>query len=91
MYVYCVVCYCVTAAPYVKSVGCVFAYRYTLGDDSECPMDYDTSLLLKFFLQKIQRNYNRNFMLSRWESCIIKARRAVIDALIATVTLSVKL
>ncbi len=46
MYVYCVVCYRVIAAPYVRSVGHVFAYLYTLDDDSECPMDYETSLLL---------------------------------------------
>ncbi len=39
-YVYCVVCYCVIAAPYVRSVGHVFTYLYTLDDDSEHPMDY---------------------------------------------------
>ncbi len=49
-YVYCVVCYRVIAAPYVRSVGHVFANLYTLDDDSECPMDYDTSLLHKCFL-----------------------------------------
>ncbi len=48
-YVYCVVCYRVIAAPYVRSVGCVFAYSYTLDDDSERPMDYETSLLPKVF------------------------------------------
>ncbi len=42
-YVYCVVCYHVIVAPYVRSVGHVFAYFYTLDDDSECPMDYETS------------------------------------------------
>ncbi len=47
MYVYCVVCYCVTVAPYVRGVGHVFAYLYTLDDDSERPMDYETSLLPK--------------------------------------------
>ncbi len=38
MYVHCVVCYRVIAAPYVRSVGHVFAYLYTLDDDSERPM-----------------------------------------------------
>ncbi len=49
MYVYCVVSYRVIVAPYVRSVGHVFAYLYTLDDDSERPMDYDTSLLTKVF------------------------------------------
>ncbi len=53
MYVYCVVCYRVIVAPYVSSVGHVFAYLYTLDDDSECPMDYETSLLPKVFPSKI--------------------------------------
>ncbi len=43
------VCYRVIVAPYVKSVGHVFAYLYTLDDDSERPMDYETSLLPKVF------------------------------------------
>ncbi len=42
-YVYCVVCYRVIVAPYVTSVGNVFAYL------SERPMDYETSLLPKVF------------------------------------------
>ncbi len=49
MYIYCVVCYRVIVAPYVRSVGHVFAYLYTLDDDSERPMDYETSLLPKAF------------------------------------------
>ncbi len=49
MYVYCVGCYCVVVAPYVRSVAHVYAYLYTLDDDSECPMDYETSLLSKVF------------------------------------------
>ncbi len=48
-YVYCVVCYCVIVTPYVRSVCHVFAYLYTLDDDSERPMDYETSLLPKVF------------------------------------------
>ncbi len=32
---------------YVRSVGHVFEYLYTLDDDSERPMDYETSLLPK--------------------------------------------
>ncbi len=48
-YVYCVVCYRVIVAPYVTSVGHVFAYLYTLDDDSKRPMDYETSLLPKVF------------------------------------------
>ncbi len=48
-YVYCVVCYRVIVVPYVRSVGHVFAYLYTLDDDSEWPMDYETSLLAKLF------------------------------------------
>ncbi len=48
MYVYCEVCYRVIVAPYV-SVGHVFAYLYTIDDDSELPTDYKTSLLPKAF------------------------------------------
>ncbi len=48
-YVYCVVCYRVLVAPYLRSVGHVFAYLYTLDDDSERPMDYETSLLPKIW------------------------------------------
>ncbi len=50
-YVYCVVCYRVIVAPYVRSVGHVFAYLYTLDNDSERPMDYMRLLYsLQFFL-----------------------------------------
>ncbi len=49
MYIYCVVCYRVIVATYVRSVGHVFAYLYTLDDDSERHMDYETSLLPKVF------------------------------------------
>ncbi len=45
MYVYCVVCYRVIVAPYVRSVRHVFAYFYTLDDDLERPMDCVTSSL----------------------------------------------
>ncbi len=38
-----------TVAPYVRNVDHVFAYLYTLDDDSERPMDYETSLLPKVF------------------------------------------
>ncbi len=48
-YVYCAVYYHVIAAQYVRSVGHVFAYLYILDDDSERPMDYETSLLPKGF------------------------------------------
>ncbi len=48
-YVYCVVCYRVIVSPYVRSVGHVFAYLYTLDDDSLHPMYYETSLLPKVF------------------------------------------
>ncbi len=41
-------CY-VIAAPYVRSVGDVFAYLYTLNDDLECPIYYETSLLPEVF------------------------------------------
>ncbi len=44
-----VVCYRVIVAPYVRSLGHVFAYLYTLDDDLEHPMDYETSLLSKVF------------------------------------------
>ncbi len=46
MYVYCVVCYHVIVGPYVRSVG---RHVFTLDNDSECPMDYETSLLPKVF------------------------------------------
>ncbi len=49
LYVYCVVCYRVIVAPYVRSIGCVFAYPFILDDNSERPMDYETSLLPKVF------------------------------------------
>ncbi len=49
MYIYCVVCYRVIAAPYVWSVDHVFVYLYALDDDSERPMDYDTALFAKMF------------------------------------------
>ncbi len=49
MCVYCVVCYRVMVGPYVRSVDHVFAYLYILDDDSEHPMDYETSLLPKVF------------------------------------------
>ncbi len=49
MYVYCVVCYRVITAPYVKSVGHVCAYLYIIDDDLERPMDYETSLLPTVF------------------------------------------
>ncbi len=56
-YVYCVVCYHVIVAPYIRSVGHVFAYLYTVDDYSERPMDYETSLLpkvcLRFALAKL--------------------------------------
>ncbi len=41
--------YHVIVAPYVRSVGHVFAYLYTLDDDSERPMDNETSLHPKVF------------------------------------------
>ncbi len=49
MYVCCVNYNLVIVAPYVRSVGHVFAYLYTLDDDSERPMDCETSLLPKVF------------------------------------------
>ncbi len=48
-YIYCVVCYHVIVAPYVRSVSHIFAYLYTLYDDLECSMDYVTSLLPNVF------------------------------------------
>ncbi len=62
MYVYCVVCYRVIAASYVRRVGHVFAYLYTLDDDLECPMDYETSLLPKVFPQRHARCKNCFYM-----------------------------
>ncbi len=56
MYIYCVVCYRVIIAPYVRSVDNVFAYLLTLDDDSERPMDYETSLLPKLFPTIISHN-----------------------------------
>ncbi len=49
MFIYCMVSYHVIAAPYVRSVGHVFAYLDTLDDDSERSIDYETSLLPKVF------------------------------------------
>ncbi len=37
------------AAPHVRSVGHIFTYLYTLDDDSDCPMDYETLSLSKVF------------------------------------------
>ncbi len=56
-YVYCVVCYRVIVALYVRSVGHVFAYLDTLDDNSERPMDYETSLLPKVFLSSISQHF----------------------------------
>ncbi len=57
-YVYCVVCYRVIVAPYIRSVGHVFTYLYTLDDNSERPMDYETSLFPKVFpLDHIQGRF----------------------------------
>ncbi len=57
MYIYCVVCYHVIVAPYLRSVGHVFAYLHIDDNDSERPMDYETSLLpevihLRTFIQE---------------------------------------
>ncbi len=37
------------AAPYVRSIGHVFAYLYTLDDDLERPIYYETSLFHNVF------------------------------------------
>ncbi len=37
------------AVQYVTSAGQLYVYLYTLDDDSEHPMDYETSLLPKAF------------------------------------------
>ncbi len=47
MYIYFVVCYRVIVALYVRNICHFFAYLYTLDDDSEPRMDYETSLLPK--------------------------------------------
>ncbi len=49
MYICCVACYHVIATPHVRSLVHVFTYLYTLNDDSEHPMDYETSSSLKLF------------------------------------------
>ncbi len=56
-YVYWVVCYHVIAAPYVRSVGHVFTYYYTLVDDSECQMNYETSWHPKVIPSLIRKLY----------------------------------
>ncbi len=73
MYVYWVVCYRVIVDPYVRSVGHVFAYLYTLDDDSECPMYYETSLLPKGFPSYVPTfdmlylsQTNTNLILIKW-------------------------
>ncbi len=43
------VCYRVIVALYVRSVAHVFAYLYTPDDNSERPMDCETSLLPNVF------------------------------------------
>ncbi len=43
------VCYHVIVAPYVRSVGHVFAYLYSRDDDLERHMDYETYLLSNVF------------------------------------------
>ncbi len=67
MYVYCVVCDCVIVAPYLRSVGHVFAYLYTLVDNSKSPMIYETSLLPKVFprlFYKLIKNCEKTMSLS---------------------------
>ncbi len=49
MYVYCAVCYPVIAAPYVRSVDCVFVHLYTLVNDSEHPWTMSSLYSLKIF------------------------------------------
>ncbi len=60
--VYCVVCYRVITPPYVKSVVHVFAYLYILDDDSEHPMDYETSLLPNVFPPLISIDFHYKYL-----------------------------
>ncbi len=62
------VCYRVIVAPYVRSVGHVFAYVYTLDDDSERPMDYETSLLPEVFfsIQVVNGISNRDVIFIKY-------------------------
>ncbi len=55
---YIVICYCMIAAPCVRSVGCVFVYLYTLDDNSERPMNYETSLLPKGYSMEGPESYS---------------------------------
>ncbi len=55
IYVCCLVCYHVIVAPCIRSVGHIFACLYALDDDSELPMDYETSLLPKGFPSYLMR------------------------------------
>ncbi len=61
-YIYYVVCYREIAASYVKSVGHAFAYLYTLDDNSEYPMDYETTLLPNVF-PVVLSNMSQNVLL----------------------------
>ncbi len=49
-YVYCVVCYHVIVAPYVRSVGHVFAYLYTLDVTRNALWTMRLIYSLKYFL-----------------------------------------
>ncbi len=49
MYI-CMVCYCVTAALYVRSVV-MSLHTVTFDDDSKCPINYELSLFPKVFLK----------------------------------------
>ncbi len=49
----------VTCIAELRSVGYVVAYRYTLDDDSERPMDYETSLLPRVWSLMYHYNHIR--------------------------------
>ncbi len=48
MYIYCMICYRVIPAPYVRSV-LMSLHTVALDEDSECPIDYELSLLPNVF------------------------------------------
>ncbi len=50
MYVYCMVCYCVIAAPICKKC-CLSLHTITLDGNLECPMDYELSVLPNYQLE----------------------------------------
>ncbi len=73
--------YPVIAAPYVRSVGRVFAL-YTRDDNSEWPMDYETSSIPKVFLCICGYNH----MITSHTKCIYRLYTTSVSIIVENIT-----